>query len=938
MITPLVSRAASHARLTARLLGVSLGLSLVTPALAQSYTWKSVQIRGGGYVSGILFHPTTQNLIYARTDVGGVYRWNQSNSTWTPLNDDLARPESQLMGVVSFAVDPNDANRLYLASGQYLPSWARNGAILRSNDRGATWSRTDLTIKLGGNADGRGTGERLQVDPNLGTVLFLGTNQDGLWKSTDRGVTWSRVTSFAPTSATFVLFDKRSGTAGNATQTIYVGVNGTGNTLYRSTNGGSTWSTVAGAPSNLIPNHAEFDSAGVLYISYANVLGPNSMTTGALWKLATSTNTWTNISPRTPTASDTFGYGAVSVSALNAGTIITTTNDRWAQGHEVWRSTNGGSTWTNVNTLDSYDGSSAPWVLYHRPAAEYNPHWLTDIDIDPFNNNRVLFVTGGGIWGSDGAFGAAPVWTFRNTGLEETVPLELRSPPSGAPLVSALGDIGGFRHNNLDTQGVFYNPPNGTNASLDFAEANPAIFVRTHSATARGARSTDGATTWTDFPAHPAAATTNGTGTIAINANGTRLVWNPEDSPAFYSTNNGSSWAQSAGSPTGSFRPVSDRVNANKFYIYDSTGGRVYVSTNGGASFTAAATVATGGGRMRAVFGLEGNLWLPLNAGGLWRSTNSGTSFTQVTSVQEAWVVGFGRAASGQTHPAIYLWGRVGNVEGIFRSDNIGASWTRINDDSKRFGWINVLTGDPRVYGRVYVGTGGRGILYGDTPTPNVAPTVSIASPSNGAAFTAPASITINANAADSDGTVASVAFYQGSTLLGTDTSSPYSFSWTNVAAGSYSLTARATDNSGAVTTSSIVNVTVNTSAPTTYQAESGVIAGGVTIDSNNAGFNGTGFANFPTTGGSLQFNSVAGGTGGTKTLTVRYALGITTSRTGQLTVNGVTQNITFAPSGSWTTWVNQSVTITLNSGTANTIRFASNGQDLANIDEIRVQ
>ncbi|MEK7609595.1 MAG: DUF4082 domain-containing protein [Patescibacteria group bacterium] len=96
-----------------------------------------------------------------------------------------------------------------------------------------------------------------------------------------------------------------------------------------------------------------------------------------------------------------------------------------------------------------------------------------------------------------------------------------------------------------------------------------------------------------------------------------------------------------------------------------------------------------------------------------------------------------------------------------------------------------------------------------DAVVANIPPTVSISSPVNGATFTAPASITINATASDSDGTISSVAFYNGATLLGTDTTSPYSYSWTGVGAGTYSLTARATDNSGAVTTSGAVGVTV---------------------------------------------------------------------------------------------------------------------------------
>jgi hypothetical protein len=91
-------------------------------------------------------------------------------------------------------------------------------------------------------------------------------------------------------------------------------------------------------------------------------------------------------------------------------------------------------------------------------------------------------------------------------------------------------------------------------------------------------------------------------------------------------------------------------------------------------------------------------------------------------------------------------------------------------------------------------------------------PTVAITSPAGGASFLAPATVTISADAADSDGTVAKVEFFSGSAKLGEDTDSPYTFTWSNVAAGAYSLTARATDNLTAATTSSpvAVNVAVN--------------------------------------------------------------------------------------------------------------------------------
>ncbi|MBC8027384.1 MAG: rhamnogalacturonan lyase [Steroidobacteraceae bacterium] len=122
------------------------------------------------------------------------------------------------------------------------------------------------------------------------------------------------------------------------------------------------------------------------------------------------------------------------------------------------------------------------------------------------------------------------------------------------------------------------------------------------------------------------------------------------------------------------------------------------------------------------------------------------------------------------------------------------------------------------------------------------------------------------------------------------------------------------------------------------YQTESGTVGGGTVVESTNGGFNGTGYVNAPATGGFSQNVNVDGRGGGSKTLRIRYALGAAAARTGQLVVNGTTTNITFQPTGAWTTWQNQTVSVTLNNNTSNTVRFQSNGQDLANIDEIEIQ
>lgn len=121
------------------------------------------------------------------------------------------------------------------------------------------------------------------------------------------------------------------------------------------------------------------------------------------------------------------------------------------------------------------------------------------------------------------------------------------------------------------------------------------------------------------------------------------------------------------------------------------------------------------------------------------------------------------------------------------------------------------------------------------------------------------------------------------------------------------------------------------------YQAESAVLGGGSVLESSNAGFSGTGYVNFPTTGGTLTFSSIVGGTGGTRTLTLRFANGAAVARTGAVVVNGVSQVITFNPTGDWTTWSGLNFTANLNSGTVNTIQLRSNGEDLGNIDQLEV-
>ncbi len=137
---------------------------------------------------------------------------------------------------------------------------------------------------------------------------------------------------------------------------------------------------------------------------------------------------------------------------------------------------------------------------------------------------------------------------------------------------------------------------------------------------------------------------------------------------------------------------------------------------------------------------------------------------------------------------------------------------------------------------------------------------------------------------------------------------------------------------------SNTLNVTYTAINPQTIQAESASYGAGAIVESNQAGFNGSGFINMPASGGYVEFSGIDGGSsGGMVILNIRYALGATQSRAGQLTVNGVSQSITATPTGSWSSWNTLNVGITLNSGSSNTIRIASNGNDWGNVDQITV-
>ncbi len=702
-------------------------------AKTTAYAWRTIPFGGGGFVDGFLYHPKEKDLLYARTDVGGAYRFDAASKRWVPLQDFLSREDGDLKGVLSMAVDAQDADRLYLACGEYLGSWARDGAVLSSADRGATWSMTALPagVKLGGNADGRGTGERLQVDPNAGHILFLGTNQNGLFRSADQAKSFSPV-NFPSKNVSLVLIDATSGAVGVASQTLYAGCGDDGGGLYKSTDGGASFVPMTGLP-KLIPQRAALDAEGHLYVTLSDGRAPSGGRNGALYKLDAATGKWKDMSPMRPgSGNPDFAYCGLDLDPRKPGTVVVSTMNRYAIGDDIYLSRDGGGHWTAIGPRAVHSTGKYHWMFKGLHGREQMGNWLADIKIDPFNSDSLIYGTGSGLWITSD-LGNADVgkdvhFEFAVDNFEETVATAMVSPSAGATLYVSMGDVSGAGWDDITqspSDGVFL-PSWETNTSVDFAELAPQYVVRTaNNAGTSGYYSSDGGLKWTPFAATPrvakdSAGKWHGAGSIAISAGGTALLWAPEKQGGYYSKDMGKTWSPSVGWPSNLDTPVplvADRTLDGLFYAHDRDAGTILISIDSGATFKPTITglprvngwessfLVAGHGRVR-------DLWLGMPEG-LFHVLDEKAPMRQVKGVDEAWLLALGKAPEGKAYPATYLWGKVNGQQGLWRSDDMGESWIRINDDKHRFGGLRAMSADPLEFGTVYLAPDGRGVMVG---------------------------------------------------------------------------------------------------------------------------------------------------------------------------------------------------------------------------------
>jgi xyloglucan-specific exo-beta-1,4-glucanase len=733
-------------------------------ASAVDYVWRSVKIGGGGYMPGIVFSPAERGLAYLRSDMGGAYRWDDKAKRWIPLQD--GNPVGNYRGVESIAPDPKNANIVYAAVGTY-----RNGpsAILRSDDRGGTWDVVAVPFRMGGNEEGRDLGERLAIDPNDTDILYFASRYDGLQKSTDKGRSWSKVITFPLNGLgvppdherphgglSVVAFDPASGRSGTPSKTIFVGNADPGeHHLYRSDDAGATWTAVPGGPgSNLLPLHAEIDGHGVLYLVYANGLGPYGVSAGGVFRLDTKTGAWTDITPDRTGAPPP--YGGLSLDREKQDTLVVATLYREG-GDTIWRSTDGGAHWQDVGALSKRDVSETPFLLWGKKEAELG-WWMTGLAIDPFDSGHVAYTTGATVYATSdllAADGNQPIlWRPWVNGVEQTAVLALASLPKGPHLLSGFGDIGGFTHLDFEVSPPIQGNPIFTNSdTIDYAGVAPSVVVRSgtfQAHPAKGTRpaslaySTDYGENWTPLyaPFPPGYRLPAQIGynfgdsyidaAITVSADGKTFVVDTQG--PVLTRDRGKHWLTITGlSKTG--HPVPDRVDAKRFYAVDFDRAVVDVSLDGAAHFKPQHTrglpkdiVDDEPGKIGNVYGpareaawplmatpgKRGDLWF-ISHSGLFHSSDGGRSFAEIQGGISVRALAFGKAPPGKSYPALFAIGSEGDLTAIWRSDDVGTHWIRVNDAQHEYGRaFRCIAGDPRVFGRVYVGTDGRGIVFGE--------------------------------------------------------------------------------------------------------------------------------------------------------------------------------------------------------------------------------
>ena len=691
-------------------------LAQENPQESSGYEFMQMKMGGGGFVSGLIAHPTAENVIYARTDVGGAYRWNEETSLWECMSYDISREDVGLLSIDGIAVDKKKPEMVYLAAGCSYFSGGKT-ALLISSDYGKTFEQVDLTdlIKLHGNGMGRQNGERIAVDPNNSDIIFIGGRTGGLIVSKDGGKTFERVESFK-TRATSngvginsVVIDESSAENG-VSQRIFVSVSEKGeDNVFVSHDAGETWTALEGLPTDLMPQRLRYDLKNdVLYIAYADGEGPHShkSANGAIIQYSLAEKKANNITP------ENHSYGDIVFDPSAPERLVAVTINTWVEqpngsyGDIFFTSTDGGASWKNVNNTMTMDENGIEWIK------DYAIHWCGSLMLNPSDANQLMVVSGNGVFACDNIWDESENnFYFNAKGIEETVPLDIMSIPGG-PLVTAIGDYDGMVYDDTNDYGKLHTTAIGSTSAIAFGGEDKSVWVKIGTDAAKAAWvSTDSGETWTKMrsPKNGACG-----GKVTVTADGKTIIWSPEETYAcYYTTDYGKSWEECTGISS-KYYIFADTVN--KDYVYATGGSKFCVSSDGGKTFTETFVSVSDSKRFAQPYGIEGKVILSLGSS-LAISTDHGQTFEVVKTVDSCTSVGVGKAKEEGKPYVIYIWGDVNEQgEGVYASEDEGQSWKKLTDDQHQFGGTGngtFVIGDYNEYGTFYMSTVGLGVIKG---------------------------------------------------------------------------------------------------------------------------------------------------------------------------------------------------------------------------------
>ncbi len=731
-----------------------------TTDLTDKMEWGTVEIGGGGFVSGIV---TGQKEMYLRTDVGGAYKYNYETGRWEQLLGFLNETDKGLLSISGIAIDPTDDDTVYFLCGCAYFSDART-EILKTTDGGKTFTRTDVTdmIQCHANGDGRECCEPIAIDPDDPNTIYAGgdvTSGDScLIKSTDGGKTWNPVKGYSDAveypytikwpywtdhMVKAVTADgEQSYNLQNGISTIhieggkvYVGTSVTGQTNIHVADVDKDVFTELSAdlPTDNYPVTISSDYNGNLFVTYIAGLA-FSGTAGGAYKYNIESGKVTDISPSGN------AFGMVTVDKSNPNNLLTRTcgvwSDQWyekewtdtsiAWGDHFYRSTDGGETWTDITpgqqkgqyTDDHYFVSEPIDINGYKWIYGKACHWGSGILLDPRNPDKIVLTSGNGVFACDNVWAERGVqFYFDPAGVEEVVALDMVSIPGG-PAYSAIGDYDGYKHTDVNTIGLQHYPNMGSTGAIGYCPQNPKVLVRFQNDEGKGYYTTDGGDTWT---AMANAGGTGGRATITQLDDGKYRIFHATNGGKVqYTDDFGDSWSDCSGLKGSKVPGVfvePDKPNIvyvytaqyNEYWSSDTTKKEptledanyaLMVSNDYGATFTSQTVCKYDACDVANKIGYLGEGQFVLGAGynGAYISTDFGKTTTKLENVFYCKTISYGAPEKEGDVNTLYMFGRPqeSDPEGIYRSQDAGQTWALINKD------------------KVYGGPGNGNFLVGD--------------------------------------------------------------------------------------------------------------------------------------------------------------------------------------------------------------------------------